>query len=735
MVSYVHRLWRTRGGAIIPLFALSALALIAVGGAAVDMARFYLVRDKAQAALDKTLLAASSATSVEDRDFTLNYFASGVFRANFPDTYFGVARPTPSITFGVRDLEGSVDISVPAYFTSLYGLDYLQTTVTSSFRQADPRHMEIVLVVERSNSFNVRSPADGGGAAYSPCTTTLANNFTLNSSCRRTLFEDVQDGLVAFVQDVFDSFDQTRIDAEKIRMGVVFYNDNVAFYERQAWRLFRQSYANFRFFYTNRRYPVPGGDYRNRHIFATTCFFARPRNNPQIAATNSTGTSRQVDRRWDDLLDVNDVPLWTTGAHMVPMAHYRKNRDRAIYAQTFEEARFSDALVPYYLYEWNCLEKWTYPDPADTSSPWAHLDRNSPLYSPSLALEKDEKIITDTIEMASPHGGAALAEGLAWGLRMLSPRWSQHWLMRVTQSTQSVTQARGNASWYRGYAPPYDENDRSIKILILVGTGQSQFPLESRGQWATTNTSAGLAAPDMPINYASSPLGSNFARLDTYLEAGSGNNFHARDFINLTENNYTNTLSSGRYKGTVHAYGWSNFGPCMGHRPPIRNGVTAGNQFHYLDYDTVEQHCFNSNATGCPTASGGTDLRSITLACYRHVALMSPTTDLTANRDNDILASRDSSSNKRVQDELEARAYADVCPYLESRDVLVFTIGVVTTGTGDMDTRRNAVNERIRRCVAQEHWNERTFTAINEQELIDAFTDIRSFLITPRFVE
>ena len=723
MMKYFHRLWRTRGGAIIPLFALSALTLIGVGGAAVDVARFYMVRDKAQTSLDKALLAASSAAAVEDRNVTLNYFAGGVFRANFPERYFGVERPTISVTFTDRQITGRVDIDVPAYFTSLYGLDSLETTVTSTFRQTDPRHMEIVMVVERSNSLNVRSPADGGGAAYSPCTTTLANNYTLTSSCRRTLFEDVQDSLVAFVRDVFDSFDETRINAEKIRMGVVFYNDNVAFYERQAWRLFRRAYPQFRFFYNNRYYP--SGGYRNRSIYPSNCFFARPRANPQFAATNSTGTARQTTRRWDDLLDVNDVPLWTTNAHMVPMGYYRKDRDRNIYTQIFEEARFSTALVPYYLYEWNCLEVWRYPDPTDTSSPWAHFDRNSPSYSPSLALDNNESLIIDTIEMASPHGGAALVEGLAWGLRMLSPRWVQHWLMQVNQSTQLVTQARGNATWYSGYAPPYDEDSHSMKILILVGTGQSDFPLESRGQWTQSNTSAGLAAPDMPINYANSPAGSNFARLDTYL--GAVSSWRARDVINLTENNYTNTLASGRYKGTLHAYGWSNFGPCMGHRPP-----NSSSAVHYLDYDTVEQHCFNPNATGC-TATG--DTRSTMPVCYRHVALMSPTTDLTANRDNDILASRDPSSNSRVQNELEARAYADVCPYLESRGVMVFTIGVVTTGAGDVDARRNAVNQRIRRCVAQQHWDERTFTAINEQELTNAFNDIRSFLITPRFVD
>lgn len=720
MVRHIFRLWHGRGGAIIPLFALSALALIAVGGAAVDMARFYLVRDKAQTSLDKALLAASSAASVEEESSAVNYFAEGIFRANFPDNYFGIARPTISITVGNQDITGSVDLSVPGYFTSLYGLQSLDTTVTSSFRRADPRHLEIVLVVERSSSLNVRSP-DDGGTAYSPCTTSLANNYTLTSSCRRTLFEDVQDSMVAFVRDVFDAYDQPRIDAEKIRMGVVFYNDNVAFYERQAWHLYRRAYPTFRFYQSSRYYPGTTRA-RNFHIQPTNCFFARPRNNPQFAATNSTGMARQTTRQWDDLLDVNDVPLWTANSHMVPMAHFRKGRDRAVYASTYEEARFNtNVLVPYYLYEWNCLERWRYPDPTDTSSPWAHINQNSPLYSPSLALDNNEELMVDTIEMASPHGGAALVEGLAWGLRMLSPRWVQHWLIRVTQSTQGVTNARGNATWYSGYAPPYDEDSYSTKILILVGTGESRFPLETRAQWSNSNTSAGLAAPDMPINYANSPAGSNFAQLSRYLER------NASDFINLTENNYTNTLASGRYKGTLHAYGWSNFGPCMGHRPP-----NSARVFHYLDYETVEQHCFNPNATGCTGTGNG---RSTMLACYRHVALMSPTTDLAAGRDNDTLASRDSSSNKRVQDELEARAYADVCPYLESRGVMVFTIGVVTTAAGDVDTRRNAVNERIRRCVAQEHWDERTFTAINERELMNAFDEIRSFLITPRFID
>src|SRR6185369_15969762 len=123
MHSHVRAVWslllrpfmRESGGSLLPMFALSMVAMMGMVGAAVDYSRASGVQVGLQAALDSALLAGARDGTSKWRNVALSFF-----NASLPDRGASVAAPTftknPDGSYS-----GSVTANVPASFLKVMG--------------------------------------------------------------------------------------------------------------------------------------------------------------------------------------------------------------------------------------------------------------------------------------------------------------------------------------------------------------------------------------------------------------------------------------------------------------------------------------------------------------------------------------------------------------------------------------------------------------------------------------
>ena len=98
-------------GAVAILMAFAILALLGVGGLAIDSGRAYAVKAKLSLALDAASLAAAMA--VADGETAATAAATKFFNANYPTGYLGGTASQPNVAFSYSQ-EGDISIDVSA---------------------------------------------------------------------------------------------------------------------------------------------------------------------------------------------------------------------------------------------------------------------------------------------------------------------------------------------------------------------------------------------------------------------------------------------------------------------------------------------------------------------------------------------------------------------------------------------------------------------------------------------
>jgi Mg-chelatase subunit ChlD len=160
------RLRSDRSGSVLMLFGLSVLFLVAIGGAGYDLGRQQLVRQKIQQASDSAALAGSAmvfGTSAAARTTTANRY----FALNYPASYLGVARPTPTITIGANDVQVSATTPVVMNFVSNLGVSTLNATGLSK-TQFKKGYNKIDLILALDNSGSMGTNFDVGTLKTTP---------------------------------------------------------------------------------------------------------------------------------------------------------------------------------------------------------------------------------------------------------------------------------------------------------------------------------------------------------------------------------------------------------------------------------------------------------------------------------------------------------------------------------------------------------------------------------------
>jgi len=155
----LRRLRADQRGAVMMIVGLMALPLFALIGLAVDVGRGYLVRSKLSYAIDSAGLAGGRAFEQDHREVDIMMF----FDANFPPGYMQAAIEggQPAVTFNDDDNTILIEATatIPTRFMSVLGVDTM-TVSARSLIQRELRGMELVLVMDNTGSMRSGSKID-----------------------------------------------------------------------------------------------------------------------------------------------------------------------------------------------------------------------------------------------------------------------------------------------------------------------------------------------------------------------------------------------------------------------------------------------------------------------------------------------------------------------------------------------------------------------------------------------
>lgn len=142
-------------GSILILTGLTLLFLFAIGGAGYDLGRQQLVKQRMQQAGDAAALAGASLPSGTTDD-ERRAVATAFFLLNYPESYLGVARPTPGITITDSTYITVTSAStVPTAFVVNFDITTLDVAAKSVAQiKQNLNKIDLILAMDNSNSMN-----------------------------------------------------------------------------------------------------------------------------------------------------------------------------------------------------------------------------------------------------------------------------------------------------------------------------------------------------------------------------------------------------------------------------------------------------------------------------------------------------------------------------------------------------------------------------------------------------
>jgi len=146
-----RRLLSDEAGAIVAMMAMAVIPLFAAIGLSIDIGRGYLLQSKLSYAIDSAGLAGGRAFDQDNRLEDVMMF----FEANFKESYVDASLEgnTPTVTFNDQDntIHIEATASIPTHFMKIAGVDEL-TVSASTVIQREMRGMELVLVMDNTGS-------------------------------------------------------------------------------------------------------------------------------------------------------------------------------------------------------------------------------------------------------------------------------------------------------------------------------------------------------------------------------------------------------------------------------------------------------------------------------------------------------------------------------------------------------------------------------------------------------
>ncbi|WP_420430824.1 pilus assembly protein TadG-related protein [Hyphobacterium sp.] len=150
ILANLTRLLRHKGGNVATIFSLALVPISVMGGGAVDFAQAMNARGRLAEALDAAALAVGSQTTLSVRD--AEALAMDFITANYPSQEIGNVH---SVTVSLDDQNGIVTVTgqsrVDTTLLGIMGMDYINVDWTSEVRRAN-QNLELVMVLDNTGS-------------------------------------------------------------------------------------------------------------------------------------------------------------------------------------------------------------------------------------------------------------------------------------------------------------------------------------------------------------------------------------------------------------------------------------------------------------------------------------------------------------------------------------------------------------------------------------------------------
>lgn len=162
MCSLIRNIAADRSGGVALMFFGSMVVLMAFAGAGYDLGRQQLVKQKLQQASDEATLAASAmleSSTTAERQATAQRF----FNLNYPPSYLGIPRPSPTITVNANDVTVTAHADVPTRFIRNLGVPSMNAdSKTTALFKKGYNQVDMIFVMDNSGSMGLIDPGASG---------------------------------------------------------------------------------------------------------------------------------------------------------------------------------------------------------------------------------------------------------------------------------------------------------------------------------------------------------------------------------------------------------------------------------------------------------------------------------------------------------------------------------------------------------------------------------------------
>lgn len=184
-------------GATFILVAFALMTLVIGLAVAVDTSRAFLVRSKAQTALDAALIGASSIATTDITDAELKARALNFVLANFPDEYMGVNIGADNLALNFNRVNGQVsgtlDVGFTPAFASILGQTTFNVGVEGEVTRILGDDLEIALALDHTSSMCAPVSCAGPACFVAPCAGTKAGSrIQVLSEGVQVLFDEIK---------------------------------------------------------------------------------------------------------------------------------------------------------------------------------------------------------------------------------------------------------------------------------------------------------------------------------------------------------------------------------------------------------------------------------------------------------------------------------------------------------------------------------------------------------------
>lgn len=160
IAEFARKLGKDARGNVIMLTAAAIFPLIGLSGAALDVARIYLVKNKLQNACDASVLAYRRTMSGNNVTSETEPTARNFFNSNFAPGIYGSGTPTLNFTVDSQVVvHGTASVTLPMALMRVFG--FQQTTLnTTCDAQLQLPNTDIMFVLDTTGSMTETNPGD-----------------------------------------------------------------------------------------------------------------------------------------------------------------------------------------------------------------------------------------------------------------------------------------------------------------------------------------------------------------------------------------------------------------------------------------------------------------------------------------------------------------------------------------------------------------------------------------------